>query len=440
VKRMLAAAAATAIAAAALVLVPSAAYADGTITVHIRDSANNPISNASVEFREGGSKHWFYTDALGDFTASMTPGTYTVLITAADHASEYWSDSFTRAGSTPLTVTEGGAYVLDVKLADEATITGVVTDYTSAPVDGQVQIFSENAGGDYLAQAITTVTGSYSFGDLAPGTYKLVAITTSSDNLVDEWYSNAYTQASATTVIIPAVAGTATADFVLEQGATIVGTVTNTIGSPLSVSVRPTNAVQGEGGYENSGTDGAYDISGLLPGATTVTTSDHFSFFEPVTSPALAATAGGTVAHDFVLVPQIPDESDFYEHAALTGPTTVEAGQTYTWTVSVNGDSDAYAILYSDPVYLGAATQNGSGIATLTLTIPASTDPGTHKLTYSSYDTGPQAFQVTRDYFTLTVTAAKLPATGTDAGAGGLAALLLLLAGGLLLVRRRLAP
>jgi hypothetical protein len=77
-----------------------------------------------------------------------------------------------------------------------------------------------------------------------------------------------------------------------------------------------------------------------------------------------------------------------------------------------------YAILYSDPAFLGAAVQQ-NGSATLTLTIPATTDPGTHRLTFSSYDEGNEGGFVNdyREYLDVQVLAApgaKLAATGAN--------------------------
>jgi hypothetical protein len=117
-----------------------------------------------------------------------------------------------------------------------------------------------------------------------------------------------------------------------------------------------------------------------------------------------------------VLTPALPAFSEFEPQPALSGPTTVEAGKTYTWTLD-GGDlgHDVYVILYSgsgtDPAYLGAARPNDDDVATFTLTIPEDLPAGEHEFTYSTYGNHGEIRDVVRSTFPLAVTVAPEPTT-----------------------------
>jgi len=439
VNKLLAALAVFALAVLGLSVAPSSALASGTLSGTITDSFSAPINGAVVEFKQNSSTNYYYSDASGALTGFVPAGTYTVFIHATGYAPEYYNNSYTVAGAAAVVVTDGGSVTINASLDTDSVISGTITDYLGGPVTGQVFAYADNDPSAQPERGFTDpLTGAYTIPDLAPGGYQIFVYTDSNDNLVDEWYNNAYMQSAATTVTLPAPGSAAVVDVSLALGGSIAGSVTNSIGTPISDFYVAASGTLGGSNKDLPLLDGTYAINGLLPDTYSASVTDDSGFFQTSTVNGLVVTTSTPAAADFVLTPTLVDESEFSPRAAVGGPTTVEAGKTYTWTVTADGDSDVYAILYSTPVYLGAAVQNPDGTATLTLTIPASTKAGAHKLTYSSYYDNIPGFD--RAYFDLTVTAAPLAATGVDSSAlivGGMA--LLAVGGGILFMRRRLA-
>lgn len=461
-KRILAALTAVALATLGALVAPATAFASGTVSGTIVNESAVGIPGAVIEFKYSGSTNFYYGDANGHFTATPPAHDYTVYIHAPGYAPEYYSDSYSAAGAAVVSVVDGGTLTLDATLAPASSITGTITTFASAPATAQVFAFGSNdTFGQVFSTSTNPATGAYTIGNLAPGSYRVYVSTSDTDDLVDEWFSNAYTQSAATPVVISTSGSSATADVQLAQGGSLEGSVLNTIGSPLEVPVEINNG-SFSGNRDNPDAAGDYVINGLLPGTYTADANDPTGFFQDATSePFTISTSSPSIA-DFVLTPAFPDESELYETPALSGPSSVTAGEIYTWTVDPGADSDVYAMLLSDPAFLGAAVQSDDGTATLTLEIPADTTVGSHKFVYASYDTefnspsyyyfplevsaaasgggdggsggggGGQAPQTTPD-------AAKLASTGTDATPFLMWSAALLLLGAALVLTRRLA-
>ncbi len=413
-KRILAALTAVALATLGALVVPAAAFAAGTVTGTITNESSVGIPGAVIEFKYPGSTNYYYGDANGHFTATPPAHDYTVYIHAPGYAPEYYDDSYSASGAAVVSVVDGGTLTLDATLAPASSITGSVTTYASAPASAQVFAFGSNdTFGQVFSTSTNPATGAYTIDNLAPGSYKVYVSTSDTDDLVDEWFNNAYTQSAATPVVISTAGSSATANVQLAQGGSLQGSVLNTIGSPLEVAVEINNG-SFSGNRDNPDAAGNYLINGLLPGTYTADANDPSGFFQDATSEPFTISTSSPSTANFVLTPAFPDESKLYETPALSGPSSVTAGETYTWTVDPGGDSDVYAMLLSDPVFLGAAVQS-DGTATLSLTIPADTSIGSHKLVYASYDSefnSPSYY-----YFPLDVSAAA--GGGGDGGGGG---------------------
>lgn len=444
-KKTIAALAAIAVAMLGVLIAPAtAAFADGTINGTITDAATSlPINGATVQFAVANGSNNFFTDATGQFTSTFASGTYTVSISAPGYATEYYDDTYDLALASLVSVTDSQTTTINASLKPESTIAGTVTDYLNAPVVGAFAVlYSANAGWVPINSNATDVSGAYSFGQLAPGDYK-VDVFYQNDNLQDTWYTTGYSQATATAFTVPSFGSHLTGiDVQLALGAEITGTVVDPLGSPVSVQV----SAEGAGlDYALSGQSnnlgGVYSIPGLRPQAYNVTTDDQTDFFAPAVPAAVTAVVGSPATANLVVSPRLPDESEFFDAAVpVSGPTSVEAGKTYTWVVDTNGDANVFAILYSNPVYLGGAVRNPDNTATLTLTIPADTVAGAHKLTFSSYRTDKQGTSISREYLDITVTAASLAKTGVDPLFGTAGALLTLLAGLAVVLYARRAP
>ena len=444
--RILAALVAVALATLGALAMPSAALANGTVSGTITNGSSVGIPGAVIEFRYSGSVNYYYGDANGNYTADVPVHDYTVYIHAPGYAPEYYNDSFSGSGAAVVSVTEGGNLTLNATLSAASSISGTVTSYSNAPVAAQV--FATGAGdlfGKFFFASTDPATGAYTIGDLAPGSYTLYISSSDTDDLVNEFYNDATTRETATPVVISTPGSTATANVQLAQGGILQGSVVNTIGSPITnlwVTLVDDPYREYEGGLDNNGD---YVIHGVRTGTHTAEIKGSGFFADQTSGPFTITTTTPSTAN-FVLTPSFPDESEFVEKEPVSGPTSVTAGKTYTWTVEPGANSDVYAILYSDPVFLGAAVQDNNE-ATLTLTIPADTPAGAHKLTYSSYDL--EMGYDERYYFDLDVAAAALPGSGTggtklastgaDATPYLLGAAVLLLLGAALVGTRRLA-
>ncbi|SKA90901.1 Carboxypeptidase regulatory-like domain-containing protein [Agreia bicolorata] len=427
-KRTLSAVAALSLAVLGIAVAPSAAWAaTTTVSGTVTDAALNPIVGAKVRYLTANSEYDFYTDSAGHYGGPISPESYVVKFQAAGFAAEYFDDSVTLAGATPRVLAQGSDTVSDAVLGAESTLSGTITAYTGDPVQAGVQLFSENDGWESVGYVqSSSVDGGYDFGGLAAGNYKISVVSPDSDDLVDEWYSDRLTEVEATIITVPPV-GSATADVQLAEGAIIGGSVKNTIGSPVDMQLFASNTIQPDA-VRAITSGGVYSFSGLAPANYTISTYEHDlgGFFAAQTLPPVAAVVGSPATADIVVTPALPAESEITDEIVPhSGPLVVAPGGTYTWTVPSDEDSDVYAILYSTPVYIGAAPAAVNGVATLTLTIPSDTAPGAHKLSISSYSDSHEGTQIERGYFALTVLAATGPTVdpGTDpataVGAGG---------------------
>lgn len=430
-KRLAASTLALGLILAGVMIAPQAAFAatdvHGTVT---RMDGTTPIPTVDVEFFQGDQYVGFgTTDSNGWFSTSTIPaGDYTVLFVRLGYVPEYYSDTYVKSSAAVVTVADGGSTTLNASLEVESTITGTIRDYNGDPVENVwVSVYTENSGWQLTKQGYTDGSGAYTVGQLSGGNVKVFAAYMYGGELQTAWYTNGYSEATATVLALPGAGGTAVVDIVLPLGATIRGSVVDSIGSPIGVDMIATGA--GLDDSQNSGSDlddGLYEMRGLHPQVYSVTTDDYWGLFAPATPQNVTAVVGTPATADFILTPALVDEAEFVDAVTpLSGPTTVEAGKTYTWVVQPDGNENVYAILYSSPVYLGAAVRSTDGSATLTLTIPMVTTPGTHKLTLSSMNDQGEGTELVRQYFDLTVTAPALAATGVDVAPIGLLALLL---------------
>ena len=407
----------------------------GTIT---SVTTNLPISNATVEFRVSNGSNHFFTDVNGQFsTTVLAVGTYTVAISAPGYATEFYNNTYDLSAASPVTLADSVQTTINASLQPESIISGTVTDNLDHPVSGaNVFLYSESTGWTAIGSMVTLADGKYSLGGLAPGNYK-VDVFLNYDNLQDTWYTTGYSQATATVINLPAFSSSQVADVKMPLGATITGTIFDTLGLPVSASPVATGAGLD---YSFSGpvdSSGQYTVPGLRPQQYSLTTQDASHFFAPAAPVSATAILATPAVANLVVLPVLPAEvtiTDF--HAPLSGPVAVTAGQTYTWVVDNFTGNTTYAALYGGtPVYLGGAVPV-SNDSTLTLTIPANTAAGQHKFVFMSQQ--PKGFgSASYRYFTLSVTAAVLPATGVDPAPAALLSVLLVASGALVVAYRR---
>jgi hypothetical protein len=146
-----------------------AAAMSGVVT----DSNNNPITSATVTVSENGQTFTATTGSDGSYTISgLTPGTVNVTVSAS--------------GFTPVTTqvtlkngTNNDSFALG---AQQAELSGVVTDPNNTPVNGAT-INVVDSSGFTVASTMTAPDGSYSFNGIPPGTYTITG--TFTDNVTD---------------------------------------------------------------------------------------------------------------------------------------------------------------------------------------------------------------------------------------------------------------
>lgn len=151
------------------------------------------------------------------------------------------------------------------------TLSGVVTDATSGLGIPDVTVRVTNLEGSTLAQVSTVVAsgpyaaGYYEFPTLAAGPYLLHFQPTS--NHLPEWWDNAATMATATSITI-VIGVTTTKNAALARGGLISGTITNPSGTLLTGAT--VEAYLGGAtepvAVDTVGSDGTYYLSALAPG------------------------------------------------------------------------------------------------------------------------------------------------------------------------------
>ncbi len=183
-------------------------------------------------------------------------------------------------GGDPVVVADGAAVTgIDFALAPGGSITGTVTDADDGGPLANLSLWLHDDTGGYLSTPRTDGSGVYETGiGLPAGTYHLV--TQPDTGYLSELYDDIpcsvtpCTPTAGTPIVVPD-AGTATADFVLEEGGRISGSVTDLLAAPLSgVSIRVHNQAGDWVTSSTSRADGTYTvIDGLATGTYTARTS-----------------------------------------------------------------------------------------------------------------------------------------------------------------------
>lgn len=123
------------------------------------------------------------------------------------------------------------------------TISGKVTDTLAHPIKGVlIQLLKRDAHSAFSYQAVTDSLGSYRITHIDLGSYFIHAIPLNGDYL-DQWYNGASSPLDATPVPVQDTLSPTTADFKLRLRAahplllfTVQGTVSDTLGLPLSIA------------------------------------------------------------------------------------------------------------------------------------------------------------------------------------------------------------
>ena len=250
----------------------------------IRDSDGLPISGLCVFAHDYDTGAWGRggrTDANGFYEINKLPtGTYRVRIYTdnTDYVAEYYSDVIDYEDAAPVAVIGGEERPnIDFGLAISGTITGTVTgDLEGTPISGLWVHAEDYASGEYRNGDWTDPNGKYEITNLPAGAYKVRATTWGSDyNYIQEYYNDQLNWEDADEVTVREGEPTSGIDFQLAIGGSIIGTVTDANGNPISNLWIWASDYYGSswGNGDHTDPNGEYEIVGLPTGTYKVEVS-----------------------------------------------------------------------------------------------------------------------------------------------------------------------
>lgn len=173
------------------------ASASGTIGGTVM-SGGSPLPGAMVGLYPAAGSGRLATATAGPgggFSfAGVAPGSYRLRAWSPSGVAvaEWYVDSATAAGATPVVLAPGATVAANFDLAANGAIEGTV-ESTSGPVSGATVVAYRAAGGA-AATTTTSLSGAFSFPSLPTGPYKLKVL---ASGYVTEWYADAPTAAGA---------------------------------------------------------------------------------------------------------------------------------------------------------------------------------------------------------------------------------------------------
>ncbi|MBW9094297.1 carboxypeptidase regulatory-like domain-containing protein [Microbacterium jejuense] len=340
---------------------PAAAVEPGSISGVVTVDGGAPVAGASVVAYTYNSMWggWSWTTS----TSTSPDGSYVVTGLAdgqyklqfqstapgSNIVSEYWQDAADLMSATTLTVSGGtGIDGIDPVLSVGATISGVVTDESGAPVQG-VSVRATAVGGWTGSYGLTDAHGAYRVAALAAGSYNIeFTPLAGSGPVAGEWYDDAASQAEAAPVTVAAGGAATGIDAVLAPAGSIAGVVTDTTGAPTSyayVGVYRATAGDFPQWVTSMSTDasGAYRVDGLAVGDYKVQFSamngllgEWYDDAADAASATVVSVAGGATT---------TVDGELAIGATLTGVVTDEAGNPVSdvrvWAHPVEGEGFA---------------------------------------------------------------------------------------------------
>jgi hypothetical protein len=307
-------------------------HAGGTIAGVVQDGAGGAVGGIEVSVYSAGGLApeevgSTVTAADGSYSVGgLASGDYLVRFAnafepAVSWVTQFYSGQATLATATPVAVTEGStASGVDAALASGGTISGTVSDSSSAPVVG-VRVEVLDSGGHYVSSAVSEAGGSWSVGNLAAGSY-LVRFVPAGENLLGEYYPASATQAGAHAVTVAAGVATAGIDAQLPAGSEISGTDSLGFSSVtvLDTSGNRVTSVQANGG-------GEYEVLGL-PAGSYVVRFEPLSYqnYLPQYYNAASTFASATAVSTSPAAPATGIDATFEEGAKIAGVVSDETG------------------------------------------------------------------------------------------------------------------
>jgi 5-hydroxyisourate hydrolase-like protein (transthyretin family) len=198
--------------------VAAPADADGTptgrITGLVTGPGGTPISNVTVEVVSIFSGSWSLVgststgpDGRYEYDDALEFVPHLLRFRHPDYVPEFYDNAATAATATIVQVTGGGTSVANAELADAGRITGTVTGTGGVGVPDAGVSAWQLVGSDWVStgQATRTVDdGKYILSELPVGEYRLQFEGPSGSGYSSEWWDDAWTVETATTVQVTA--------------------------------------------------------------------------------------------------------------------------------------------------------------------------------------------------------------------------------------------
>ena len=222
-----------------------------------------------------------FTGSDGDYVIDTLPtGSYKVRFESYRLIPEFHLDKPDLASANIVALSTAAPVTVDATLARGRAITGTVTGVGGAIDTASVAFYQLQTGGGYsfFDSDGTDADGVYR-AHLPAGTYKISF--SAYDNRVAEWWNNATSQASGATVVLGTATDVTGIDAVLDDGATVTGTVTfpqRLSGWDSRVIIRDaTTGAFATSTAVNAHTN-AYSVSNLVPGTYRAEFSRDFGY------------------------------------------------------------------------------------------------------------------------------------------------------------------
>jgi hypothetical protein len=294
------------------------------------------------------------TDAGGCFKISyLIPGNYTIesLVPSEIYLNEYYNNVADKGAATPVTVLPGrDTPNINMGLSLLGKVSGrVVRASDGLPVPGAIVYVTSSS---YGRSNSTDSSGNYTVGGLLAGAY---IISTSPSGYVKKYYNDAYSESSASPVLVQLNSAVTGIDISMNAGGSISGKLLRKYdGTPISNY--PVQITDGGGGNPRSGStdsSGNYVFSNLAPGNYFVSTPKTTSYPQIYYPDAISQGTATPVAVQLDKAAETINIS-VVDYGSISGKITADS----------DGTPVAYANIYvfhSSKLVQGYVAADGSG-------------------------------------------------------------------------------
>ena len=225
----------------------SDAFGLSYVSGHVTDDLAAPLEGVTVElygvpFDWSVSRPLVITDASGFYKIGYVPGEYQVMFNLTDFNDTYdWTPDVNYLGEMynygEIIVLGSGATVegIDAELTPGAAISGRITDGAGSPLNKAIA-YAYMSGFRRAGAVYSDAEGDYVIDRLRTGNYAVLTRTPGGVGMINEWYDDLPTFASAEPIGASSGATTSGIDAALDEKdwGLITGRVTDSVGDPIS--------------------------------------------------------------------------------------------------------------------------------------------------------------------------------------------------------------